>query len=97
MDLALHLGGTADALARSMTEGELRHWDAYTARRPLPFRRLELYLAQIALVVARSMGGSHDYKLADFLLFEEADKPDDTPASAEDARAFFGFSPRRKD
>ena len=29
MDLALHLGGSAESLTRSMTEAELQRWSVY--------------------------------------------------------------------
>lgn len=51
----------------TMTERELRLWMAYAAEKMLPTRRLEAYLAQIALVVARCVGSAEDISIADFL------------------------------
>lgn len=98
MDLALHMGMTTAGLRRAMTERELREWQAYAARRMLPQRRTELYLAQIALVVAKAMGGAKDATLGDFL-FDPEDEPVDEPQGAADlldqAKEFFGFAPRK--
>ena len=65
MDLALEMGMTAAGLSRAMTERELMQWQSYAARRMLPMRRLELYLAQIALVVVKAAGGAKNATLAD--------------------------------
>lgn len=98
MDLALHMGMTAGGLSRAMSERELMDWQRYAARRMLPMRRIELYLAQIAMVAAKAMGGAKDAKLSDFLFDPEPDaEPEDIEeASVDEAKAFFGFSPRKK-
>ncbi len=82
----------ATALARVMTEREFRGWQQYAARRMLPTRRLEFYLAQIALLIAKTMGNQPETTLADFLFDPDASPEDD------DMEEAFGFSPRnRKD
>jgi hypothetical protein len=90
MDLALHMGRPADALARELTEPEFTAWQHYAARRMLPQRRIELYLAQIALMVMRA-GGNTRAKLADFLF--DAQEPDDGN-SEQDVAELFDFNPR---
>ena len=90
MDLALEMGMTAAGLSRAMTERELMQWQSYAARRMLPMRRLELYLAQIALVVVKAAGGAKNATLSDFM-FDEAPAADqDEDLSADDVAAFFG-------
>jgi hypothetical protein len=96
MDLAMQLGGSVDALSRSMTEAEFHRWARYARKFGMPFRRLELMLAQLTMVVARSMGGAKQATTADFML-----KPvdDELPANVtriDAARAAFGFNPRRR-
>jgi hypothetical protein len=95
MDLSLHLGGPVDALTRSMPEAELQRWSVYAGRHLLPFRRLEILLAQLAMIVARTMGGAKDAKVADFMLKEPEDLPGNV-TRIETARQAFGFAPRRK-
>jgi hypothetical protein len=95
MDLAAQLGMTVGGLKRSMTEQELVWWSRYAATKMLPARRLELYLAQIAMMIAQTMGGAKNVRLRDFLF----DPPDDEPeevADVEAAKAFFGFKPRKR-
>lgn len=76
MDLALEQHTSVAELTGSMTERELGQWLRYAAQKMLPQRRLELYLAQIALWVARSAGYS-DYTLRDFI-FDAPPRPSDT-------------------
>lgn len=64
----------------------------YAAKRLLPARRNELHLAQISMLIAKTMGGAKDVGLADFL-FEEM--PIDEIAEA-DVASFFGFDPVNK-
>ena len=84
----------AGALARAMPEREFRDWQRYAARRMLPQRRVEMYLAQIAMLIAKTAGGAAGKGLDDFLLDpppdEDAGPADDLAAAAE----FFGFRPR---
>lgn len=60
-----------------MTERELRFWAAYRARKMLPSRRTEIYLAQVALMVAR-MNGSATQTIDDFLIREAVKAPEMT-------------------
>lgn len=95
MDLALHLGMTEGGLRRSMTEDELQRWGQYVQRRMLPWRRVELLLAQVALVVAKTMGGAKDATLEDFLfdpppIDAATDDDGDAIPDADDIAAFFG-------
>jgi hypothetical protein len=53
-----------------MTEREFRFWLAYRARKLLPSRRLELYLAQIALVSVQAATRGQHLKLSDFMFDE---------------------------
>lgn len=91
MDLALHLGTSAGALSKTMTEAEFGEWQRYAGRRMLPMRRIEMYLAQIAMLIAKTMGGSKSSDLTDFMFEPSDDDEPDDPAAA--AREFFGFNP----
>lgn len=68
-----------------MTEREFWQWGQYAGKRMLPTRRVEMYLAQIALVIARTMGNAKDAKLSDFMF--------DAPEEESDP---FGFDPQGK-
>ena len=96
-DLALELGAPVENLAARLTEREFRAWQHYAARRMLPQRRIELYLAQIAMLIAQTMGGAADVSLEDFLFDPPPADDDGEPLSddehVETARDFFGFSP----
>lgn len=94
MELALHMGMPVETLTRSMTELELHQWAQFAARKSMPLRRIEIYLAQIAHLVAVTMGGSKA-KLEDFMLKVPEDKPDNV-IRMEDVRKAFGFNPRKK-
>jgi len=75
-----------------MTEREFRAWQQYAARRMLPTRRMEFYLAQIAMLIAKTMGNQPEATLADYLF-----DPDDDGADLDDEDAVkeaLGFSPR---
>lgn len=104
MDLALQLGMTTGTLARTMTERELGEWAAYRARRMLPQRRIELMLANIALLIDVRMGGVKNAKLNDYLfepaldaaVDEAADASDGDELTAEDIAAQFGSTVYRK-
>lgn len=98
MDLALEMGMTAAGLSRVMTERELADWTAYRAQWMLPTRRLQMQLAQVALMVAAS-GGAKNAKLQDFLFDppnedEPDDDDDDIEAADQRARVMLGFNPR---
>lgn len=92
--LALHLGRPVDELARSITEAELRRWMRYAGRHGLPLQRIELMLAQLSMVIARSMG-SKKARTADFLLKAQEELPPNV-TRIEAARMAFGFNPRKK-
>ena len=95
MDLALALGQPVGLLANSMSEREFVRWQHYAAKRMLPWRRMECYLAQIAQIIARTMGGTTEVALSDFL-FEarEAEVELDEEDYLEMAKLEFGFKPR---
>jgi len=86
MDLALALGRTLDELDE-MSTVEFQLWQKYTARRMLPWRRMELYLAQITQHIAVTMGGAKNTRLTDFTF--------DPIEETEDAAEAFGFNPRK--
>jgi len=94
MELALHLGMTVQELTDSMLESELNQWANYARRTPLPFKRMEIMLAQVCLVMAKTMGGAKQVGVTDFMLAI----PEDMPANVtriEAARKAFGFNPRK--
>lgn len=88
MDLSLALGRPIG----DMPEREFVRWQRYARRRMLPQRRIELYLAQIALLIARTMGGS-DADLSDFL-FDP--KPEAEQIDIEAMRKAFGYKPSKR-
>lgn len=97
MDLALELGHPAEVLARTMTEREFRRWQVYAGKRLLPTQRVELYLAQIAQMIAITMGGAKNVRITDYLLEMQqpaATLPDDEDV-VEAARKAFGYNPRK--
>lgn len=79
-----------------MSEPEFQAWQIYAARRMLPQRRMELYMAQIAMqvamLIATHRGERKDFSLADFL-FDPAE-PEAEPTAEEEAE-FFDFRPRK--
>lgn len=95
MELALELGSPVEQLSRQMTEREFGWWAKRSATQWLPSRRIEWYLAQIAALIATTMGGAKDVTVSDFMLHLE---PQTEPqvANVVDIRAAFGFAPRRK-
>ena len=70
---------------RGMTLEDLQLYRRYTARRSFPGRRVELLLAQVALVLAR-VNGNQGADISDFLM-----DPDEDPAdpAQRDLRGFF--------
>jgi hypothetical protein len=87
---------------RSMSLADLQLYQRYTARRGFPGRRVELLLAQVALVLAQ-VNGNKDARLSHFLFDPPADDlpgSDEPPLSAEQAAQqvadFFGFAPRKR-
>ncbi len=96
MELALHLGGSVESLTRSMTEAELQRWSVYVRRNLLPFRRLELLLAQVSMLIAATMGGAKNVKLKDYMLKELEEELPANVTRIEDKRKAFGWNPQRK-
>lgn len=88
-------------LEQTLPEWELVAWATYRAQKGgLPFRRLELMLAQIAVTQART-AGNKDLKLSDFLLRDADLSVSSTapppPATRKAAlRKLLGFNPRKK-
>jgi hypothetical protein len=102
MDLALHLGMTEAGLRKAMSARELSRWANRAERYGLPLRRIELLLAQIALVIAKTMGSAKDVTLDDFLfdpppLDADFDEDGDVVMDAADLAAAFGAVLVRKD
>ena len=89
--MALALGQPVATLARVMGEAEFQEWQLYAATRMLPWRRMEMHLAQIAMWVATSTGSVTNVAIKDFL-FDR----DDAAATAEDEIEFFDFKPYKK-
>ena len=83
---------TEGAIKRSMTETELRAWQAYAARRMLPGRRLEMYLAQLAQLIHACMGGAKDKPLSAYLFDppEVEDEQSGGDLDLNDIAEFFG-------
>lgn len=81
-----------------MPARELRKWNAYRNRKLLPWQRLEFYLAQIAQLIAITMGGMKRAKVADFLLKER--EPDEEELTPEEqlvlAKEAFQFKPNSR-
>jgi hypothetical protein len=93
MELALNLGWPAELLSKSMTAAELDGWAKYASRIPLPHKRMEIMLAQLSLLIARTMGGAKNVSVKDFMLA----LPDvDIPDNVVRLRQAFGFKPRIK-
>lgn len=93
MDLSLHLGTPVETLARAMTEREFIRWQWYAEKKMLPWRRMELFMAQLAMFMDR-MNGAQNKTLRDYL-FDPVDdtEPDD---DLEAAVNYFDFKPQRK-
>ena len=100
MELALNLGMPAERLAREMTEREFQDWYRFAREHVLPFRRVELYLAQVSWAVARFMGGNKNAKISDFMIeFGQREPEPETDGDDDDldaAKAAFAFAPRKK-
>lgn len=69
---------------RGMPVDDLQLYQRYTARRGFPGRRVELLLAQVALVLAR-VNGNQDADISDFLM----DPPEDDDPGRRDLSGFF--------
>lgn len=68
-----------------MPLADLHLYQRYTARRGFPGRRMELLLAQVALVLAR-VNGNQSADISDFLMDPE---DDDQDPERRDLRGFF--------
>jgi hypothetical protein len=98
MDLALEFGIDVETLKRTMSERSVRRWNRYALRKLLPQRRLEMYLAQIALVIRTTCGdGKKRYTLSDFLfkeqILDDDEDDDDDVDDLEATKEAFGFKP----
>jgi hypothetical protein len=78
-----------------MTEGEFADWQTYAAHRMLPFRRLQMQLAQVALVIAQ-VNGAKDLRLKDFLFDPEPELGAAEEMTADEEADFFDFRPVNK-
>lgn len=83
-----------------MPLADLQLYQRYTARRRFPSRRLELLLAQVALVLAQ-VNGNKDLNLTDFLFdpppeVDEPQEPLNPEQAAEQVAAFLGYRPRKR-
>jgi len=82
-----------------MPLSDLQLYQRHTSRRGLPGQRLELLLAQVALVLAQ-VNGNKGVTLRDFLFEPPEDAGQDEPTDPEQAAkklaAFFGYAPRKR-
>lgn len=83
-----------------MPLADLQLYQRYTARRGFPGRRVELLLAQVALVLAQVNGGKQ-LTVRDFLFdpppdTDDTEPPLDPEQAAEQVAAFFGYTPRKR-
>lgn len=67
-----------------MPMGDLQLYQRHTARRGFPGRRVEMLLAQVALVLAQ-VNGNEGLSLSDFLM----DPKEETAAEERDLSGFF--------
>ncbi len=70
-------------------------YEVYAAKHLLPGRKSELLLAQLARLVAQTMGGVKDTTLQDFLF----DPPEEFSSQEDGLQALkdhIGFNPRKK-
>lgn len=101
MDLAL-ISGQSLAAMRATTERDVLAWSKYGRSKGLPFRRLEWFMAQIALMVARGpIQGADSMTIEDFMLNpqtpeQEIDDPADGEGDVDAARDAFEYAPRRE-
>jgi hypothetical protein len=97
MELALNLGMTSETMQRAMSEREFVSWQRYAAAHMLPLRRIEVYLAQIAMMIVKTMSSSAgSLTLGDFLLKPQEEVSDENKDRIQVAREAFGFKPRPK-
>lgn len=85
-----------EELAARMTHREFVGWQRYAARKLLPTRRMHIMLAQLAKLIAQTMGNRPEATIEDFLLEPEDEAPEhlaDDDIDVEEARAAFNFAP----
>lgn len=83
MNLALELGCTLSELEERLTEKEWLMWLLYDSQYRFPTRRMELYLARIAMVVAQTMGGAQNVSINDYLIkFERVEATEKNKGAA---------------
>lgn len=97
MELALNLGMTSETMLRAMSEREFVSWQRYADAHMLPLKRIEVYLAQIALMIVKTMSSSAGrLTLDDFLLKRQVEESNEGKDRVQVAREAFGFKPRAK-
>lgn len=96
VDLSFELGQPLSVL-RDMSADDLAVYRRYIAHKGLPSRRVELLLAQSAMMIAQTMGGAKNVKLSDFLFDPVPDAPEqEQELTVEEIRAMHGFNPVKK-
>lgn len=95
MNLALHLGMPVETMLRSMTSAEFGQWAMYARRNALPFARLEMMLGQVCMLIARTMGGVKNAKVADFIP-QHPDETEEQATHIDNMKRAFNFRPRPK-
>lgn len=93
IDLSFEYGMLPGDLARRLPEADFTLLQVYAAKKMLPSRRIEMYLAQLTSVLAQVNGG--ECTTSDFLLDPEEESTVES-VSAEEAQQAFGFSPYKK-
>ena len=99
MSLSFALGVPLGELRR-MPFADLQQYLAYAERHRLPAARVELMLAQVALVFAQ-VNGNQNLGLADFLRplqppADEEPEEIDPEQAAADVAQFLGYAPRKR-
>jgi hypothetical protein len=79
-----------------MSADDLALYQAYTIKRGFPGRRVELLLAQVSHLIAKTMGGAKNTKLSDFLFDPLPDNEPQKEMTVDEIRAMHGFNPRKK-
>jgi hypothetical protein len=93
MDLALEFGEPVEQLKQRMTEREFAWWAKRSATHWLPSRRVEWYLAQLAYMIAVTMGGAKDVSLSDFML--NLEPPTEEPEmTMDELKRTYGAHPK---
>lgn len=93
MELALHgIPGAADG---SMSVRDFGLWQLYAAKNALPFRRLQLQLALVAMMIVKSVGGGEGMSIEDFLFDPPEEQVEPTEDDIDAIREAFGFNPRK--